>query len=327
MPEIKPALLLPGMGAQYQGMGEALFEKSAEARAILELASDISHQSVANIIRNNPENVLQRKPSIIALTTATISLATYSYLREEGMPDPVIVSPFSAGKPQAGVIAGFYDSATGIDLAYKRGLAMEAAVEHAEKKNEPVGVGVLFGMNQTDLDLLLLEMGVDVSTIRTTVVNFKQLVIGGMRSQVDSVLERIGDKRKAISYHDKAPLSHHPLMVDAQQNFNTFLESIKEKMQSIQRPILLDDLTNQFLSSASEFIQSQKEHLLNPINYAENIRIMSEKIKNGEINAVIELGAGRVLSNVLNRAKVGIEAQSTDNWAEIQSVKTIWQKK
>ena len=73
------ALLFPGQGAQYVGMGKTFYDTYPTARQVFEQASDLLGMSLPHIIFNGPESVLtETKTAQPAIFTTSASTAGFS---------------------------------------------------------------------------------------------------------------------------------------------------------------------------------------------------------------------------------------------------------
>src|SRR5688572_25830566 len=128
--------LFPGQGTQKVGMGHALFDASAAARAVFEAADNALGERLSRLIFEGPlEDLTQTanaQPAIV-----TVSIATLAALREAfpALPDPSHAAGHSLGEYSALVAAGALDLKTAVRLVRLRGEAMQRAV--------PAGVGAM----------------------------------------------------------------------------------------------------------------------------------------------------------------------------------------
>src|SRR6478735_1730017 len=141
------AFIFPGQGSQAVGMGRALAEASAVARAVFEEVDEALGQHLFKLMSEGPEDELQltenAQPAIMANAIATLRV-----LEKEGgirLADKAdFVAGHSLGEYSALCAAGALDLATTALLLRHRGEAMQAAV--------PVGVGAMAAILGADLD-------------------------------------------------------------------------------------------------------------------------------------------------------------------------------
>ena len=216
------AFIFPGQGSQAVGMGQALSDASAAARAVFEEVDDALGQKLSRIMREGPANDLtlteNAQPAIMANAIATLRV-----IEKEGgirLADKAeFVAGHSLGEYTALCAAVALDLATTARLLRLRGQAMQAAV--------PVGEGAMAALLGADLDKAKLIAGAAVDSILAegggqlvcTVANDNdpsQVVISGHRLAIEravTLAKELGAKR-AVLLPVSAPF-HCPLMQPA----------------------------------------------------------------------------------------------------------------
>src|SRR5688572_30105052 len=142
------AFVFPGQGSQAVGMGKALAEAFAPARAVFDEVDAALGEKLTATMWDGPADKLQltenAQPALMA-----VSLATLRVLESEAgldlKRDVALVAGHSLGEYSALAAAGALDVADAARLLRIRGLAMQKAV--------PVGTGgmaALLGMSFED---------------------------------------------------------------------------------------------------------------------------------------------------------------------------------
>ena len=78
----KIALLFPGQGAQYVGMGKDLYENSPAAKNIFDKASALMGEGFLKTVFEGPEEDLKRT-DITQVAIYTVSRAAFAALKEK----------------------------------------------------------------------------------------------------------------------------------------------------------------------------------------------------------------------------------------------------
>ena len=141
------AFIFPGQGSQAVGMGAALADASASARAVFEEVDEALGQHLFRLMREGPADALtlteNAQPAIMANAIATLRV-----LEREGgirLADKAeFVAGHSLGEYSALCAADALDLSTTARLLKLRGQAMQAAV--------PVGIGAMAALLGADLD-------------------------------------------------------------------------------------------------------------------------------------------------------------------------------
>src|SRR6202453_1161511 len=127
----KTAIIFPGQGSQFAGMGKSLAESCPEAARIFEQADAALEFPISKLCFEGPDDQLKltenTQPALL-----TVSTAAFSVLREEGMA-PDFVAGHSLGEYSALVAAGSLQFSDAVKLVRNRGRYMQEAV--------PQGVG------------------------------------------------------------------------------------------------------------------------------------------------------------------------------------------
>ncbi len=140
------AFIFPGQGSQAVGMGAALADASAAARAVFEEVDEALGQHLFRLMREGPADELTLTENAQAAIMAN-AIATLRVLEREGgirLADKAeFVAGHSLGEYSALCAAEALDLGTTAKLLKLRGRAMQAAV--------PVGVGAMAALLGADL--------------------------------------------------------------------------------------------------------------------------------------------------------------------------------
>ena len=138
------AVLFPGQGSQFVGMGADLFE--ARPDLLGEAADEILGWSLREMCLEGPEDALTRtehaQPALYAL-----SYALWEAFRDAVDAQPSGLAGHSLGEYTALAAAGAFDFATGLSIVAERGKAMADAADA-----EPGGMAALIGVNPGDAE-------------------------------------------------------------------------------------------------------------------------------------------------------------------------------
>lgn len=172
------ALLFPGQGLHYVGMGRELAHTYPAARRLFEEADDTLGFSLSDLAWNGPLDTLTRtrhaQPAIL-----THSLAALAVLQEQGIV-PTCAAGHSLGEWSALVAAGVLGFADAVRLVHLRGAFMEDAL--------PVGKGgmaVLFGLELAVVEALCDEAKQDEVLEVATHNGPGHFVVAGHRAALD----------------------------------------------------------------------------------------------------------------------------------------------
>ena len=180
MSEEKTAVVFPGQGAQYVGMGSSFFAADSEAREVLAQCSEGSGMDLEKLILEGPEELLAQtavtQPAIFA-----VSMAIYRVLKSRTGLVPDFAAGFSLGQYSALAAAGAFDIKKGAELLKHRGSFMQDANGGA--------MAAVIGMEPESIKEVLNQVDgyVDIANYNSP----GQTVISGTESAVGEAVEAL----------------------------------------------------------------------------------------------------------------------------------------
>lgn len=120
----KIALIFPGQGSQFVGMGKPLYEHSPSARAVFDQIDSLRH-GTSDLCFEGPAEALNQtqntQPCIFAVELAALATLKAVGIKAQG------ISGFSLGEVTGLVASGVLSLEDGLKFVKKRGKAMEEA--------------------------------------------------------------------------------------------------------------------------------------------------------------------------------------------------------
>jgi [acyl-carrier-protein] S-malonyltransferase len=278
----KLALLFPGQGSQFAGMGKLLAEQYPRARAIFDEADEALGCPLSRLCFEGPEDEL-RKTEITQPAILTVSTAAWCVLAEAGL-KPDFVAGHSLGEYSALVAAGSLSFRDAVQLVHKRGRYMQEAV--------PLGTGAMAAilkLPEGKLDSILREAAQGEVVSAANLNSPDQVVISGHVRAVERAIElakKAGAKR-AILLPVSAPF-HCALMAPAQQRLSADLE--RTAFRDLAYP-LINNWQAQPVTKGADAHQGLYEQVPNPVRWTESIRELARL----GVSRFVETGPGAVL--------------------------------
>lgn len=285
------AFVFPGQGSQVVGMGQELARAYQSARKIFEQADDILNLRLSELCFHGPaeelNDTINTQPALLAH-----SAAVYAVLSEE-FPEvkPVFVAGHSMGELSALLAAGALNFEKAVLLAKRRGELMKRAGEL-----KPGAMAAVLGLDIAALEAVCAQASTTDEVVQVANDNCPgQVVISG-NSQA---LERAAQLASQAGARRVRPLAvsiaaHSPLMIDAQLDFNTAVESAA--VLDPATPII-GNVSALPLTRAAEIRQDLQGQLTARVRWTESI----EYLINQNIDLFLELGSGNVLTGLLKR--------------------------
>ena len=279
--------VFPGQASQFEGMGADLYESSNQAKEIFEQANDILGFRLSDVMfTGSAEDLKQTKVTQPAVFVHSIVKATLA--GDDFKPDAV--AGHSLGEFSALVAAKSMSFENGLQLVYKRALAMQKACEMTEST-----MAAIVGMEDAAIETICAGI-TDEVVIPANYNCPGQLVISGSVPGVEKAVEQLkeqGAKRAIILPVGGA--FHSPLMEPAKVELEA---AIKET--DIQAPIcpIYQNVTAKPETDPEKIKANLVEQLTAPVRWTQTMLNMQAD----GLSEVIEVGGtGKVLRGFFAR--------------------------
>ena len=306
----KYALMFPGQGAQYVGMGKSFAENDPDSNQIYLKASrnlgiDIKHLCFEE---NDLLNRTEYAQKAIFVTSASIYEAFQNVVNE--LPSAVI--GFSLGEYSAIFASGMICFENMLKLIDARSKWMEeASLLH------PGGMAALVGGDLLTIQDFTKDVSAKIGYLQIANYNSPvQKVLSGSLEAIDYLEQHFTDTgAKRCVRLNVSGAFHTPFMHDAAIKMREYFRSMKYKTPKIPivcnaKAIYLDD------SNAIENIRLQME---SPVLFEDSIRFL---IKQG-IELFIEIGPGRVLTGLVKKIDCELETISINDFEDLKKLEEI----
>lgn len=282
----KTAVIFPGQGSQFAGMGKSLAEAHPEAARVFAEADAALGFELSKLCFEGPEDQLKltenTQPALL-----TVSIAAFSVLTARGL-KPDFVAGHSLGEYSALVAAGSIDFADAVRIVRKRGQYMQQAV--------PAGVGAMAALLKMPEDKLAGVLSEAAQGEIVSAANFntpEQVVIAGHAAAVNRAVElaKAAGARRAVILPVSAPF-HCGLMTPAQDCLKADLDAME--FRDLEIP-LINNWQAREVRTGAEAREGLYHQVPNPVRWTESIRWL---LASG-VTRFIECGAGGVLCGLV----------------------------
>ena len=304
------SVVFPGQGSQSVGMSNEFYNKFDLFKKIYKEADDILGYSISKLILDGPAKEL----NLTQHTQPAIFLVSYSIFRlikEEfniDLSKAKFFTGHSLGEYSALCCAGLYSFETTLKLLKSRGLAMQNAV--------PEGEGGMIAILGSDINIIEQILDENKKKFQCYIANDNsnfQIIISGLN----------GDLEKCVSVLNTLKIKNMRLPVSAPFHcklMNTATETMKKILLNTE----LNDLKNKIISNvtASEIENKDlvPDLLISQINSKVRWRESIEYIINKNSTYFIEIGPGKVLSNLIKRINKTVKTSSINLEEDIKQI-------
>ena len=274
-------------------MGRSLAEASAAAREVFEEVDDALGQGLSRLMFEGPADELtlteNAQPALMAHSMAVMRVLE----REGGVSLPaasLYLAGHSLGEYSALTAAGSFRLADTARLLKLRGRSMQGAV--------PVGAGAMAALLGLDFEAAA-EVARDAAEDEVCdPANDNapgQVVVSGNRAAVERAvaLAKARGARRAILLDVSAPF-HCSLLQPAAEAMAEALESVATEDPSVP---LVANVTAEPVERASDLSGLLVRQVTATVRWRESMTFM----RDNDIDRVVELGAGKVLSGLVRR--------------------------
>jgi [acyl-carrier-protein] S-malonyltransferase len=302
------ALLCPGQGAQFVGMGRDLAERFPAARVAFEEADDALGFSLSRLCFEGPAEELTEtrnaQPAILVHT-----LAVWRALEPLGL-SPAMAAGHSLGEFSAYAAAGALDFADAVRTVRRRGELMFASGEA-----RPGTMAAVLGLDDADVERVCRDASGESAV--AVAANFNapgQVVISG---DVGAV-ERAGVLAREAGAKRVLPLSvsgafHSPLMEVAEAGLRAALQDVELRDPSFP---VVSNVTASPVREAAEARELLVRQLTSPVRWVASCRAMLD----GGAARFLEIGPGNVLSGLLRRVEREARTRAVGSADEVESL-------
>lgn len=284
----KLALVFPGQGSQYIGMGQSLYDRYPSARAAIEEANDVLGFDLRKLMHEgHPDELTRTENAQPALLAA--SVAAFRVYMEEISVRPVYTAGHSLGEFSALTCSGAIEYADALRLVRRRGqLMQEAAAE---------GTGLMcaiMGLSKAAVEAACKEAseGSHGRAVISNVNSPEQIVISGHRAAVEQAAGQLEQSGGRIAYLNVSAPFHSPLMKPAAMQFAEELRACH--FRRLKWPVI-SNVTAAPYDSHEDIASHLTLQLTEPVRWSESMQYFARM----GISVGIELGAKNVLTRLM----------------------------
>lgn len=304
---MKLALLFPGQGAQFAGMGRSLYEQFEEVRGVFAEASDLVGEDVWSWC-SDEEKLKQTQyvqPAMVALGAALADVLTVRY----GI-KPKASAGLSLGEYAALHAGGVLGAAQAVALVAKRGKLMQHVTGGA--------MAAVLGMERAQVEEACEHARAEGKSVWPCNYNCPgQIVISGASEGVDAaatILKEMG-ARRVLPLNVSGPF-HTPLMAPAADAFAPVLA--EASLAPAGFPVY-SNVTAQPHGDPQAMRELLHRQITSPVRWEDTLQTMAA----AGVDTFLELGPGKTVSGFVKKTLDGVTILNVE---DLDSLCAVLQK-
>lgn len=302
----KTAYLFPGQASQYVGMGQELYKKSDSVKQFYSQASDLLGDNLAQISFEGPAEKLKQtiftQPAILIHSLSVLEIAG------DKLGAPSFAAGHSLGEYGALVCCGAMTNEDAITAVCTRAKLMEQACV-----DNPGTMAAILALDDEKLNEVINEASSKGVITAANINSAMQVAVSGDLPAVEEACRLAKEKgaKRAIML-EVGGAFHSPLMSSATEGMAKCLNEIDIKDASI--PVVAN-VTAQPVTKAEDIRRLLIEQITSPVRWRDTMACFVEQ----NVDFVIEIGPGKVLSGLAKRDMRGVNQKNIDTLADLDA--------
>ena len=304
------SVIFPGQGSQFVGMTKDLYDKFDLIKKLYRRADQILNSPLTKIILEGPEEELKStentQPAIFLVSYGIFKLSVNEFGLNLNKAN--YFAGHSLGEYSALSCSGSLDFEDALRILKIRGRAMQNSV--------PENKGGMTAIIGSSLEIIQKIIDENKNKFKCYIANDnsnQQIVVSGLNSELDLLSDVLNhNKIKNIRLAVSAPF-HCKLMQPATIALKSELQNIKFK--NFENKII-SNVTAKEVDNSDDL----KNLLINQIESKVRWRESINYIISNKVNKFIEIGPGKILSNLVKRIDKTVKVSAINNEEDINEL-------
>ena len=280
----KTFFMFPGQGAQFVGMGKAMYDKYEKAREIFDIAGKATGLDIAALCFEENDKLNITEYTQIAMLT--VEAAIYAVMEEKGLKCDYTAG-LSLGEYGALIAAGVLSYEDAFKVVRQRGIFMQEAV--------PTGgaMAAVLGMDAEVIEKVCKETEGYVS-----IANYNcpgQIVITGEEAAVGKASEALKEAgaKRVVPLNVSGPF-HSKMLEPAGERLGKVID--ETTINEVKVPYV-SNVTAQLVTDTVNIRELLVKQISSSVRWQQTIELMIES----GVDTFVEIGPGKTLSGFMRK--------------------------
>ena len=301
------AVLFPGQGSQYVGMGFDFYQKFECVKKNFAIVDKTLGFSLTDIIFKGPEDILRltqnTQPAIMTVGVSIFNVLNQNYGLD--LNNAKFFAGHSLGEYTALVCGGSLTIERAAYLLHERGKSMQDAVPAGQGGMMAI-LGVTVSEVEKEINLLPKKEICEIANDNSNT----QVVVSGEKMVIEILSENLKrKKKKGILLPVSAPF-HCSLMKKAAENME---DKIKNTNFSKPKPSIISNVTAKEETDVNKIKPLLVDQITSKVRWRESVEYM---IKQG-VADFLEIGPGKVLSGLVKKMNKDVKISNINSIEDI----------
>lgn len=310
---MKLAVVFPGQGSQYVGMGRDWYEQYPAAKQVFDTADEVLGFSLSSLCFEGPEDELRLTTNTQPAILAT-SIAIWNSIKDD-VPEPAYFAGHSLGEYTALVATGSLELSDALAIVRERGRLMQEAV--------PVGEGAMaavIGLDAGSVERICHEVTVEYGGEPVEMANFnslEQVVVSGAAEAVRAAMPLFTEAgaKRVIELQVSAPF-HSSLMVRAAEGLQPMLTHTQ--FLPTQTPVVANLTAQPYPAGVAEYPMILAAQIYNSVRWVQTVQYFAEQ----GVTHLLEVGPGKVLRMLTPKITPDIKANYMEKVEQLDELRS-----
>jgi [acyl-carrier-protein] S-malonyltransferase len=290
------AIVFPGQGAQYPGMGKSWCNGYEVARRTFEEANDVLHYDIKGLCSSGSLSKISALPNMMACLLAT-NVAIYRVFAQTVDMPIQYGAGHSMGELAALVCSGVLKFSDALEMAkYRSYLAEKVA------KSQIGAMTIINGLDEQEVQFICEDLYESGNILSIACYNGnKQFVVSGTNKSVLKLEKRAIEKNGQVTPMLVSAPFHCLLMKKAANDFQS--EIFKYTFQKGKWPVI-SNISALPYEKTGQAVDVLTKQLYCPVRWSDTLDYM---VSHG-VDTIIEIGPQNILSNMINDNGLPVKA-------------------